>query len=103
MSDGGSAPVGLGLGDERRSEATLRLEPGDAILLFTDGLVERRDRPLAVGFEQLADSHDESRHERAPKRSPTRRSPRETVRTEALPDDMALLVIRYAPIAAAAT
>ncbi|MFI6518941.1 SpoIIE family protein phosphatase [Spirillospora sp. NPDC050679] len=33
--------------------AALRLEPGDVLLFYTDGLVERRDRDLGAGFELL--------------------------------------------------
>ena len=101
VSDGGSAPVGIGLGGEARSEATIQLEPGDAILLFTDGLVERRDRPLDVGFEQLAAAMTNLAKAGA-----------EAIADAALaaqggagatpPDDIALLVIRYAPVLAAA-
>ncbi|MBV8462827.1 MAG: ATP-binding protein, partial [Acidimicrobiales bacterium] len=32
---------------------TVRLGPGDLILLFTDGLVERRDQPVDRGLERL--------------------------------------------------
>ena len=31
-----------------------RLEPGDALVLYTDGLVERRGESLDIGFERLA-------------------------------------------------
>ncbi|MFG2636563.1 SpoIIE family protein phosphatase [Streptomyces sp. NPDC048362] len=34
--------------------AELRLEPGDRLLLYTDGLVERPDRGLDAGFARLA-------------------------------------------------
>ncbi|MEV5572122.1 SpoIIE family protein phosphatase [Spirillospora sp. NPDC052269] len=36
--------------------ATLELEPGDVLLLYTDGLVERRDRDLTEGFGLLRDA-----------------------------------------------
>jgi serine phosphatase RsbU (regulator of sigma subunit)/PAS domain-containing protein len=44
----------LGLVAEgQRSDQALELEPGSVVLLFTDGLVERRGESLDVGFAQL--------------------------------------------------
>jgi serine phosphatase RsbU (regulator of sigma subunit) len=44
----------LGLAeDEQRVDHELELEPGSVVLLFTDGLVERRGHSLAEGFETL--------------------------------------------------
>lgn len=57
-ADGTTAPVDvevsppLGVGDAPR-EARLRLEPGSVLALFTDGLVERRDRDLDDGIAAL--------------------------------------------------
>jgi serine phosphatase RsbU (regulator of sigma subunit)/anti-sigma regulatory factor (Ser/Thr protein kinase) len=42
----------LGLGGQWRT-TTLRLGPGDSILLFSDGVVERRHRPLSDGLTDL--------------------------------------------------
>ncbi|WP_306206473.1 ATP-binding SpoIIE family protein phosphatase [Actinoplanes sp. RD1] len=42
----------LGLGGVWRS-GTVRLEPGDTILMFSDGVVERRGRPLDEGLDAL--------------------------------------------------
>lgn len=50
------AAVSLPLGvadDVRFVQDSIRLDPGDAVLLFTDGLVERRGAPLDDGFERL--------------------------------------------------
>ncbi|GEK23235.1 PP2C family protein-serine/threonine phosphatase [Cellulomonas xylanilytica] len=49
--DGRSTPLGSGAG---RTEATATLDPHDQLILYTDGLVERRDRPLLDGLEALA-------------------------------------------------
>jgi serine phosphatase RsbU (regulator of sigma subunit)/anti-sigma regulatory factor (Ser/Thr protein kinase) len=44
------APLGLG---GHWQPASLRLAPGDSILMFSDGVVERRDRPLSAGLADL--------------------------------------------------
>ena len=50
--DGGrSGPVGMG---GPRSQATVKVPDGSVLVLYTDGLVERRDEPIDVGFSRLA-------------------------------------------------
>jgi serine phosphatase RsbU (regulator of sigma subunit) len=49
---GRSTPVGT-YGQGERDEAVLRLGAGDRLLLYTDGLVERRDRALDDGLAAL--------------------------------------------------
>jgi serine phosphatase RsbU (regulator of sigma subunit)/anti-sigma regulatory factor (Ser/Thr protein kinase) len=44
------APLGLG---GRWQTGVVRLEPGDAILMFSDGVVERRGQPLSDGLDAL--------------------------------------------------
>lgn len=39
-----------------RTEASVMLRPGDAVLLYTDGLVERRERSLDEGLRCLAEA-----------------------------------------------
>jgi serine/threonine-protein kinase RsbW len=51
---GRSAPLGSRAGRTARTEATALLTAGSRLLLYTDGLIERRDRPLDEGFGLLA-------------------------------------------------
>lgn len=50
--DGRSPPLGVPP-NAGRQEGERTLEPGHRLLLFTDGLVERRDRAFDVGLAQL--------------------------------------------------
>ncbi len=52
VTDGRGPALGL-LDDVGYPQATLRLDPGDRLLLSSDGLVERRDRPLPEGLETV--------------------------------------------------
>jgi serine phosphatase RsbU (regulator of sigma subunit) len=59
--DGRSAPLGLTL-PGGRPEGELTLRPGDQLLLYTDGLIERRARPLGDGLDALLAVASELRH-----------------------------------------
>jgi serine phosphatase RsbU (regulator of sigma subunit) len=50
-----TTPAGilLGAGRDGYQEASLFLEPGDLLLLYSDGLIERRDRSLEEGLATL--------------------------------------------------
>jgi PAS domain S-box-containing protein len=52
--DGHSAPLGL-TPPGHRTEGAAALAPGDMLVLYTDGLVERRRRPLDDGLALLRD------------------------------------------------
>jgi serine/threonine-protein kinase RsbW len=54
LLDGRSAPLGSRAGRTERVEQRIRLAPGSRLLLYTDGLVERRGRPLDRGLTVLA-------------------------------------------------
>ncbi|GAA4425979.1 SpoIIE family protein phosphatase [Georgenia halophila] len=56
--EGRSMP--LGVPDHARGQTALTLRPGDELLLYTDGLVERRDRPLREGLDVLTDAADQT-------------------------------------------
>ncbi|RKN16093.1 histidine kinase [Micromonospora musae] len=47
------APLGLGA---RPAVTTVRFAPGDTLLLFSDGVIERRRQSLSVGLATLADA-----------------------------------------------
>ncbi|MEV7626579.1 SpoIIE family protein phosphatase [Actinoplanes sp. NPDC089786] len=47
------APLGLG---GRWQTGVVTLEPGDTILMFSDGVVERRGRPLTDGLDDLVEA-----------------------------------------------
>jgi hypothetical protein len=51
--DARSAPLGV-RGSRARTAETVELSPGDVLVLYTDGVVERRDRPLPTGLDELA-------------------------------------------------
>jgi phosphoserine phosphatase RsbU/P len=51
--DGRSTPLGVRLGDAPRGEASCRLEPGSTLLLYTDGLIERRTASIDAGMRRL--------------------------------------------------
>ncbi len=43
----------IGLREGARLSDTVRLRPGDVVVAYTDGLIERRSRPMAQGIETL--------------------------------------------------
>ncbi len=53
LEGGRSVPLGLPF-EQPRPQAVYRLQPGEVLVLYTDGLVERRGESLDEGFERLA-------------------------------------------------
>jgi serine phosphatase RsbU (regulator of sigma subunit) len=82
----------LGRGGPRRS-ASLIVEPGTSIVLYTDGLVERRGETLDQGMERLTEaaraviSEDRS--------NPARRLAAMVTSPRAIDDDLAVVVVTY--------
>ncbi|MBE7700130.1 SpoIIE family protein phosphatase [Oerskovia sp. Sa1BUA8] len=62
LNDGRGTP--LALSNRPREEATASLASGDAVILYTDGLVERREEHLSEGLRRLADAALAIREER---------------------------------------
>jgi len=52
LNDGQSTP--LGFGDAARPEAQLTAPPGTMLILYSDGLIERRRENIDCGFDRLA-------------------------------------------------
>lgn len=50
---GRSTPLGISLPGRARTEAELTLDPGTRLLLYTDGLVERRGESIDDGLQRL--------------------------------------------------
>jgi PAS domain S-box-containing protein len=58
LEDVRGLPLGVVPEGADRPQATVELAPGSTLLLFTDGLVERRDRAIDDGIDHLAASLD---------------------------------------------
>ncbi|MEU0788998.1 GAF domain-containing SpoIIE family protein phosphatase [Amycolatopsis sp. NPDC005961] len=81
-------PIGLTIGQPRRRTTVVELTPGSVLAFYTDGLVERRDRPVDVGMLQLAEALRAGDPERA-----CAQIMASLIGHQAAQDDVALLVI----------
>ena len=63
MWEGRSTPLGAIGPAGSHAEATLALAPGSRLLLYSDGIVERRDRPIDAGIDLLVRAFDRRRAE----------------------------------------
>ena len=96
--DGRSTPLDAAAEPGARPESTVTLAPGATVVLFTDGLFERVDRPLQEGLDLVLAELDEHRHEPAATLA-------DAVTDAALAgrqtsDDVCLLALRWLPAGA---
>src|SRR3712207_3640881 len=61
LEEGRALPLAVDEGC-KRPEAEVAMTPGSTLLLYTDGLVERRDEALDEGIGRAADALVEGRH-----------------------------------------
>jgi serine phosphatase RsbU (regulator of sigma subunit)/CheY-like chemotaxis protein/anti-sigma regulatory factor (Ser/Thr protein kinase) len=90
LETGGTLPLGI---DDRVSadEAEYPLHPGDTLLLFTDGLVERRRESISTGFDRLRAAF---RHAPTDVEALCDHVLERTVSEQASHDDIAVLAVR---------
>jgi PAS domain S-box-containing protein len=90
--DGRSAPIGAYVGEPPvRREASTAFRPGDAVVLYTDGIVERRNATIDDGMDRLAEEVGARGGEPA---STLASSTLRALEDATHPDDMCLLVLR---------
>ena len=93
--EGRSPPLGAWPEPARRPEAELPLPAGARLLLYTDGVVERRDRPIDVGIERLMEAF--ARRRDAPVADIGAALAAELLPERHGADDVCTLVLAYTP------
>ncbi|GGM54787.1 SpoIIE family protein phosphatase [Dactylosporangium sucinum] len=91
--DARSGPIGTTAGRRLRSEAALTVARGSRLLLYTDGLVERRGERIQDGLDRLAALAGE--HRDAPLDTLTQQVGDALVPSEGGHDDMCLLAVEF--------
>ena len=91
--DGRSPPLGAFTRPQHRDEARVRLTEGDRLLLYTDGLVERRDRALDEGLDLLRETAAASAD--APLEEMVQEITRTLLRDESTRDDVCVLLLAW--------
>lgn len=95
LEDGRSVPL-CALGGTDRPQASTVVEPGSVLLMFTDGLVERRGASLSEGMERLEAVARAVRD--APVEEICDRVLAEMVGDAARADDLVLVCVRHVPV-----
>jgi PAS domain S-box-containing protein len=94
LTGGHSVPLAVHC-DRPRQQASATLTPGSILLLYTDGLVERRDSPIDEGITRVADVVAESM--RLPIDALADVVLKELAPSEGYDDDVAMVVYRRPP------
>jgi len=94
LEDGGGAVLGAP-GRRPYAEGSATIKPGTTLLLYTDGLVERRGEALDTGLRRVAEAA--ARLGGAEPRRLTRALLTEVLDESALPDDVAVIAARLTP------
>jgi serine phosphatase RsbU (regulator of sigma subunit) len=81
----------LGTGEGVREVTVFPLKPGDLVLAFTDGLIERRDEDIDVGQQRVADAVTALRGERLAEELEQMVT---SIRDHTRSDDVAALAVR---------
>jgi PAS domain S-box-containing protein len=90
-----SLPLGMLPAGWQRSQATVTLPPGATLMLYTDGLVERRDQPLDTGIDAAAATlaaHAQDHPDHLADHVMSAMTP-----TAGYDDDVAVLIYRHPP------
>lgn len=94
-SDGRSPPLDAYNFWSDRPEGACQLSAGAIVVLYTDGLIERRNRPLQAGLDELLAKLDRLRDEASDTVAST--LAHEATRTTSQPDDVCVLALRLGP------
>jgi PAS domain S-box-containing protein len=92
LQEGRSLPLGVQPEGEARRDAVAELVPGAVLVLYTDGLVERSDRPLEEGLAGLLSALEELGD--LPPGELTERVAARLVDRDAPSDDVCVLALR---------
>jgi CheY-like chemotaxis protein/GAF domain-containing protein len=92
----GARTTPLGFSASSVASASTDMRPGDTILLYTDGLIERRTEPLDVGLQRLFDTA--CAHRELPPEQLAHALIHESLHASAQRDDVALLIGQLAPV-----
>ena len=93
--EGRSPPLGAFPEIGERHEGEARLDPGARLFMYTDGLIERRDRPIDQGLDALLDALQE--HGGGELAELVERLPEVLVRGDEIRDDICLLGLSFGP------